>query len=237
MRDSLFRPRPEERWNGEMADTLLLFFDESGDHLMEKVDPDYPVFALGCVAISKEDYMKVVVPALAALKVRHWGHEGVVLHSIDIRRQVGDFGILRSGETREAFHLELGSLVRELPFHFAVSVVDKKTAKGGWGGNLYAAAWKSCVVQLRGQLAAADHHLLIAESRGRREDAELRTAAGLGEIIFATQRSNVVGLQLADLCAYPFGRKLVRPDRPSRAWDDLTEKANRGFGSWELIGK
>lgn len=220
-----------------MGDTLLMFFDESGDHRMEKVDPDYPVFGLGCVAIWREDYMREVVPRLAALKIRHWGHEGVVLHSIDIRRQHGDFGILRDAETRESFHRELGVLVRELPFHFAVSVVDKRLPSPESPDDLYAASWDACVGQIQDQLGKAGRKVMIAESRGKREDAELLAAAKLGVILFPSQRSNVVGLQLADLCAYPFGRKVLRPERPSRAWDDLAIKLASGWGSWRLLGQ
>lgn len=220
-----------------MANTLLMFFDESGDHGMQKVDPDYPVFALGCVAIWQEDYAKEVVPRVAGLKIRHWGHEGVVLHSIEIRRQAGDFGILRDAETRDRFQQELGGLVRGLPFHFAVSVVDKRLLSPGGQGNLYAAAWSACIDEMAGLMAKAEQRIMIAESRGKKEDAELVAAAKLGRVHFPLQRSNVTGLQLADLCAYPFGRKVLRPERPSRAWEDLAVKMATGWGSWKIISK
>lgn len=237
MRNTLLRPQERSGTRFGMADTLLMFFDESGDHRMEKVDPDYPVFALGCVAIWREDYMKEVVPRLAALKIRHWGHEGVVLHSIDIRRQEGDFRILRTAETRESFQQELGALVRELPFHFAISVVDKRLLRPKTQESLYATAWSACIDQMEMHLGKVEQKVLIAESRGKREDAELLAAAELGEILFPPQRSNVAGLQLADLCAYPFGRKVLRLERSSRAWDDLAAKLANGWGSWKLLGQ
>ncbi|MGI8642877.1 MAG: DUF3800 domain-containing protein, partial [Thermomicrobiales bacterium] len=37
----------------------LLFLDESGDHSLEKIDEDYPIFVLGGVVVDRSYYRTV----------------------------------------------------------------------------------------------------------------------------------------------------------------------------------
>jgi len=61
---------------------------------------------------------------------------------------------------------------------------------------------------------------LIAEARGRREDAELRLAFLM----------NVIGIQMADLAGYPVARYVLNPARPSEAFNVLRAKFYKGPG-------
>ena len=45
-----------------------VFVDESGDHCLDRVDPEFPVFVLAAVLVESEAYVGTVVPALAKLK-------------------------------------------------------------------------------------------------------------------------------------------------------------------------
>ena len=211
----------------------LFFLDESGDPSADIQDPNYPVFTLACVTVEREDYVRHVVPSLAELKVRHWGHEGVILHGIAIRRQENEFSVLRDAATRLAFHERLGELMRSLPFRVALAIVDKRSRRGA--EDLYPMAWRSCLRQLGPHLAENRGATIWVESRGKREDAEFRRASGDPRLRFVGGSANLAGLQLADLCAYPAGRQLLRPDRANRAWDDLRFKISQGHGSMEIF--
>lgn len=234
MRGSTICAGKEERESCAMAEDFLLFLDESGDHRLEWTDPDYPLFVLSCVIVRPIDYVGQVLPALGAIKVNHWGHEGIVLHSSEIRRQTGPFQILRNRETRDAFMGELGAALTRLPFRLAVAIIDKRRSPAGTATNPYALALHSCLRQARRIAPGMRLAKAIAESRGAKEDAALVAEGGDLPIIVAPKRANLAGLQLADLCAYPFGRHLMSPSRQSRAWDDMAGKIQAGTASCEI---
>ncbi|HEY3271611.1 MAG TPA: DUF3800 domain-containing protein [Geothrix sp.] len=64
----------------EAYSDFLVFVDESGDHSLESVNPEFPIFVLAFCIVSKEDYVSKAVPSLQRLKLEHFGHDQVVLH-------------------------------------------------------------------------------------------------------------------------------------------------------------
>ena len=85
----------------------LIFVDESGDHSLSKVDPNFPLFVLVFMLINKQIYARDVVPALKEFKFRHRGHDGVILHSHEIRKPKDDFSFLMRAEKRAEFLADL----------------------------------------------------------------------------------------------------------------------------------
>ncbi len=69
------RPADMEPFGG-----YLVFVDESGDHGLASVDPNYPVFVLDFCVFKKSDYTEAMCPALQRLKFTFWGHDEVVMH-------------------------------------------------------------------------------------------------------------------------------------------------------------
>jgi hypothetical protein len=76
---------------------------------------------------------------------------------------------------------------------------------------------------------------VVAESRGWKEDEELRESFNYlmssqrfknlhCQIIFRRKRDNVVGMQLADLCAYPAARKILDPNKENLAFEIISSK-------------
>jgi hypothetical protein len=104
----------------------IVYVDESGDHGLESIDPTYPMFVLVFCVFRKQDYVDIVTPALAQLKMRFWGHDEVVLHEHDIRKPQNEFVILIDRATRQTFTGELTGLINNAPFIMVASVVDKK---------------------------------------------------------------------------------------------------------------
>ncbi|HEV7428108.1 MAG TPA: hypothetical protein VGQ46_17260 [Thermoanaerobaculia bacterium] len=112
---------------------LMVFLDEAGDHSLDPVDKDFPVFVLVFFLCQQLDYTDVIVPAFTRFKVDQCGHDGVILHSRDIRKALGDFSFLQIPERREVFHSDLNRLVREAPFELIAIAIRKDLHKGRYG--------------------------------------------------------------------------------------------------------
>jgi len=89
----------------------LVFVDESGDHGLEDVSPDYPVFVLLFAIFRKDEYVDRVCRDVQRFKFHFWGHDEAVLHAHEIRKPAGHFQILIRREIREAFHEQLNILM------------------------------------------------------------------------------------------------------------------------------
>jgi len=90
---------------------FLVFVDESGDHGLECVDAQYPVFVLAFCIIRKKDYIWQLTPAMQEVKCRHFGHDNIILHERDIRKDIGDFTSLRPREKKQAFMDDLTHVI------------------------------------------------------------------------------------------------------------------------------
>ncbi|PUE21499.1 DUF3800 domain-containing protein [Limnohabitans sp. WS1] len=221
----------------------VVYVDESGDHSLERIDPDYPVFVLALCVFHKRHYAEKIIPAVEKLKFNYFGHDSVVLHEHEIRKQKGDFAFLSHKPTREEFIGRLSSIMDASNFILMSCVVDKARLNRheGAGSNPYHIALGICLEVLREFLAekTQDHlqtHVLV-ECRGKKEDAELelefrRICDGENpgnrqlpfNVIFADKKTNLTGLQLADLVARPVGLNYIRPEQANQAFELLKNK-------------
>ncbi len=234
-------PLTADERSARIPKDVLVFLDESGDHNLRNVDSGFPVFALAAVIIRPEDYRSDVVPLINDLKLRFFPHEGVNLHNHEIRKQKRDFAVLREAAVRERFLAELTRLMRELPYELVAVCIDKQklVTRYKLPDHPYELALKYLVERLTLWSKANGNAKLqlIAESRGNREDDSLKAAmldllqegttwtaptelaaAGL-RLTFRPKSDNVIGMQLADLCAYPAARHALNRGEPSRAWN------------------
>lgn len=68
---------------------MLVFVDETGDHDLQKIDPLYPLFGLGALLITEEEYDKMDA-AVYALKKEFFDDDGTfILHSSELKRPTG----------------------------------------------------------------------------------------------------------------------------------------------------
>ena len=58
----------------------VVYVDESGDHSLQSIDPNFPVFSLAFCIFKKSDFVETVVPSVQRLKFEFWGHDAAVLH-------------------------------------------------------------------------------------------------------------------------------------------------------------
>jgi len=220
----------------------VVYVDESGDHGLEAVDPNYPVFALAFCVFHKGHYAERVVPAIEMFKFKHFGHDTVILHEHDIRKEKGEFRFI-DREHKEAFLDELTGIIDSSNFILISCVIDKARLRerSQWGSNPYHLALGFCLETLfelvgeKGQECLPTH--VVVECRGKKEDRDLelefrRICDGANRwgkqlpfvIVFADKKTNSSGLQLADLVARPIGLSVLKPDRPNRAFDVLRSK-------------
>jgi len=229
---------------------FVVYADESGDHGMVSIDPQYPVFALTFCVMRKADYTATIVPAMQNFKFGIWGHDAVILHEHEIRKSTGPFGILRTNrDLRTRFYEGLNALIETAPMTIFASVIDKERHRAKYANpwNPYEVALHFCMEGLHSMLTKEKQQdktvHVIFESRGPREDAELelefrRIAANDShwgyrrhdfsrfdfQPVFIPKAANAAGLQLADLTARPIGLSHLRPDQPNRAFEIIRPK-------------
>ncbi|HEX9782733.1 MAG TPA: DUF3800 domain-containing protein [Opitutaceae bacterium] len=225
----------------------VIYVDESGDHGLYSIDRDYPVFVLDFCIFQKEHYATAVVPKVQAFKFAHFGHDIVVLHEHEIRKQGPPFTFLQNREKRTPFMEGLNRLIEEAEFTIVAAVIDKHRLARAYSrpANPYELALCFCMERAhaflrdRGQHERVTH--IVVEKRGKREDDELELAFrrirdGANrwgampnfEIVFADKKTNSAGLQLADLTARPIGRHVMDSAQPNRAWAIIERKLRRG---------
>jgi len=261
----LFGEEPAEAISAPCVDVednrfskYVVYVDESGDHSLASIDPNYPVFVLAFCVFHKNHYAAKVVPTVEAFKFRHFGHDVVVLHETDIRKERGDFRF-DSRAHKQAFLNELTTIIEASNFILIGCVIDKRRLRER-DSNPYHLALGFCLetlhelMQEKQQDDVPTH--VVVECRGKKEDSELelefrRICAGDNkfgktlpfQVVFADKKTNSSGLQLADLVARPIGLSLIKPDQQNRAFDVLKRKffcsggrrqLGIGFEGWGL---
>jgi hypothetical protein len=233
----------------------IVYADESGSPVLSADLKDFPVFVLVFVIAAKDDYISRVVPAVQRLKFDFVGHDQIILHERDIRRQSGAFAFLQvDAMMREQFLGRVGELVGNAPIHVACAVIDKKALamKYVTPWDPYDLALNFCLERtatfLSGKGQRDKKVSIIFESRGETEDRHLelefrRVVSGAPKVgnrvvqmqhleweaIFSSKASNSSGLQVADLLARPIGLRHLRPSQQNRAFETLKPKIISGL--------
>lgn len=236
------------------------FLDETGDHGLSFVDENFPLFLLaGCVV--QDDALITFENEIHALKMEFFKGEDVILHSRDIRKCEGPFQILFDLEIKARFYERLNAIIANTPFTIIGAAVNKKKHIEKYGKSArdpYALSLSFVLERLVFFLnrapggGTAD---IIIEKRGQKEDAQLlsqynavydRGTYFVTEIemktrvmnfTFKHKRENIIGLQLADLCAYPLARHVLSVNEPYVPFEVIKGKIycnvkgeTRGYG-------
>ena len=238
------------------ADGWVVHVGGGGSSALHRADPRFPVFILAFCPSRTSDYAQWIVPAITELKLKHFGHDAVVLHEHDIRNIRVPF-VFGSDEARIEFMEDLADFVAAAPVRFVASMIDKRTAPDklapwldGYGVCFEHGVSRIARVLQRESGGLADSALvrIVAESRGKRENSRLEGVfnaslsvnenrrANRFELVIADKALNLPGLQLADLAAHPIARHYLKPDQPNRAWEAIRDKLIGGQnGGAELV--
>lgn len=234
----------------------LLFLDESGDHSLAAIDPEYPVFVLGGVLMDADYANRALEEEVARFKMDMFGQPDIVLHTMDIVRQRNGFEALRDANFRGRFYGSLNNLMSRLEYRViacAISKPDLRKRRGAKGKRRgakdrdpYSLSLRVVAEQLC--IAVGDEPsggAIIAESRDHALDRELELtweslrlegtnylkAETIRERIvdfqIKSKKERIAGLELADLVVSPIGRRVIgKPDRDD--WRVVEPKILRG---------
>lgn len=229
---------------------FIIFLDESGDHNLDVIDPYYPVFCLAGCVFSTEEYIKDCVPKVHCYKQELFGTTDVILHSRDIRKNSEPFNALRVPSFREKFYEMTEALMSNLNYWIICSVIKKVDLKFWYAtpDSPYSLTLTFIMERFRHFLCSLRKTgYVIVESRGKKENQSLladfnsiltRGTAFLtpGQftpyikgLSFYNKSQNISGLQLADLCAYPLGRKVLDPLKENPSFNIISPKLYDGF--------
>ena len=239
---------------------FLAFFDECGDHSLEKIDRDFPLFVLALVLVERSVYQDQILPAFNQFKLRYFNHEGINLHSRDIRLASGPFSLLLNATIRPQFMTELSDIMNRVPFTLFISAIQKQAyleQHGGDAANPYDLALEFTMEGLFHFLnTQGERHLpIVAEARGKREDNMLEqvfsrlltqgTAKVTAEqfkqldcpLSFQSKKNNILGVQLADLCAHPCARHILNPAKRNQAFEIARKRlySQNGVSGWKVF--
>ncbi len=226
----------------------VLFLDESGDHNLSVIDPQYPMFVLGGV-IMEVDYAKgALTDALNDFKRRMLGRSDIVLHTADIIRNRNGFERMKDAGFRAEFLDGLNALMRGADYRVVACSVHKTAhlARYGFGAldpymlSLNVLVERFCLDV--GNVARGG--IIVAEKRDPVLDRGLDLAwlnlkingtrfvqahdidHRMTNLALRAKADNIAGLQLADLVVSPIGRHVLgKPDRED--WRIVESKFRR----------
>ena len=246
-----------------------LYVDESGDHTWSD-QTDVGKRYLGVVGVAMAlDLIVEFGRTLEDLKRRHLPYDAdnpPILHRTDIVNKRAPFSCLRDEHPERAFNDALCELIRRTNFKVFAVVIDKmshgkkeyRTLRNPYHYCLTALLERYCgwlrYIRARGDL--------MAESRGGREDRDLKEAYASvfqygtsymnkteaqgtltsGEAKVKQKSANIAGLQLADVLAYPLTRDVLvafnrLPNCGSAFSSRIATLVYPKYNQWALAGR
>lgn len=229
----------------------VLFLDESGDHSLDKIDPQYPVFVLGGCIVDLDYHDGHMTSELKKYKNDIFGRDNFILHTADIARRKGVFKILTDKSTREHFYLKTNNLMESLNYTIVACGIkkDEHLRKYGLAAmDPYMLSLKILVERFILEIktrSGVKKGIIIAEARDETLNNQLRLSwmdlrTGGTEYVSATEvrrhiselhirdkSLNIAGLQIADLIVSPIGRHILGK-KAKTDWDIIKEKFRRG---------
>jgi len=211
-----------------------VFLDESGDHSLAKIDPQYPFFGLAGVMTETAAH-PVFSRALSKWKTGFFGVD-VCLHMREITRNKGAFTILADTAKRARFWTELQNEIDAQAYMLVCSVILKDQHLKQYGAmayNPYFLTLEFLVERYCHEMRQRNSRAgFVAECRAPHLDAALRaqyvallangthyiSAKDLRKYLnpdmqFQPKMPSAIGLQVADLAVGPICRHVGKMKR------------------------
>ncbi|MDD4358441.1 MAG: DUF3800 domain-containing protein [Candidatus Pacebacteria bacterium] len=225
------------------------FLDETGDHGLTFIDEKFPLFLLvGCL-FEEQEYLKLY-QNINILKQELFKTTQVVLHSRDIRRCEGAFQIFFDLETKKKFYEGLNYIVSNANFTIIAIAINKKKYIEHYGkqaNNPYSICMSYILERLIycTDTCKSNSVNITIEKRGKKEDKQLlshynsiidrgtyhvsavRFNNRIKDFLMKLKKDNDIGLQVADLCAYPIARYILNSEEPYIPFKIIENKLRR----------
>ncbi|MDR0873035.1 MAG: DUF3800 domain-containing protein [Prevotellaceae bacterium] len=225
----------------------FLFIDECGDPCLANFDVSFPAFTLCGILVSEPDYFKMTAE-VTEMKQKYWTDKQVILHSRDIRKCEKGFEILFNPDIKQSFYESLNVIMKENHYVIVSCSILKEpyTKEYGCFGDIYAQSLLDIIEKTVSFLdEQGDKNIelqVCAEQRGKKEDALLFKfynevlARGTYSIKpekiqqyfncfeFKNKKENIIGLQMADLVAYPITRYVLNKNAINPAFAIIEPK-------------
>lgn len=198
-----------------MGSGYIVYVDESGDHSLTSIDADYPMFVLAFCIFPVDCYVDRVVPLVQRIKFDFFEHDMVVLHEKEIRKAEPPFELLLRPDIRAPFMDRIDAIFDER-FGVVATAIRKHEFRARVGADVspYDVALEFGIervfLQLQSRGATSRRTVVVFESRGKREDAELEHA--FHDIM---ARTKMRGMRTRSSSAAPANRRTA-PDCRSR---------------------
>ena len=242
-----------------MEKHYYLYIDECGDQNLESFSPTFPIFTL-CGILVAEDKIERLNQQVMELKREFWGDKMVILHSRDIRRCQKGFEILFDLNVKQRFYEAINNVLKQNDVYIIVSCSILKEPyirqfgklNDVYGQSLSFVLERSifCIDDINPQGGSCIH--AIVEKRGKKEDKALknfyeqllergtywvhatRMQERMESLEFRWKSEDVIGLQIADLVAYPLTRHVLNSKEVNFAYDIIEQNIYKRDG--KLLG-
>lgn len=227
-----------------------LGLDESGDHNVRGINPEYPIFVLAGVIIESEAAEEAMRARLEALKIEFFGNANFPLHTREMKRHMRAYRWLKDDpQMRNLFETHLNELMDALEYTAIACVIDKEAyirLGSAHSSDPYLLGLNIIVEQfcgIVGQVRAGGK--IVAEARRPRLDKQLMREwgrlriEGTANLRGATIRRRlttldirpksdlVPSLEVADYVASPIGRAVL--NKPvGEEWEVVRRKLRTG---------
>lgn len=238
----------------QVSTKYFLYIDECGDQNLENYNPEFPIFTLCGILVSRENGRKLEAD-FKALKMEFWGNEDIIIHSREIRRCKNEFINLLDKDVKVRFYERINTILSQNDAYVVVACSILKepyinkfsNTDDVYGLSLSYLIERSifCVDDFN-ESARID---IIFEKRGKVEDKTLtsfynrlrvygtkwvtpeRLRKRIGSFSAKAKKENIIGLQVADLIAYPIARKVLNSSMPNPAFDIIKPSIYSSHGA------
>ncbi len=227
-----------------MTDKYVLYLDECGDQNLSNFDPQFPIFTL-CGIVMSEKQDKLLSEKINALKLEIWNNTNIILHSRDIRKCQNGFEVLFDLDIKKKFLETLNNILGQNAYVIVCCAIMKEPYIRHYGklNDVYGLSLSYIMERVVFYLDSLEREGIelctIIERRGKREDRTLldyynqlldkgtywvnanRMKKYFKRFEMRWKSENIIGLQIADLIAYPITRHVLNPNGVNLSYEVL----------------
>lgn len=227
-----------------MANNYVLYLDECGDQNLSSFDPQFPIFTL-CGVVVSEEQDNLLADRINSLKMDIWNNTNIILHSRDIRKCQNGFEVLFDLEVKKRFLESVNAILGDDIYIIICCAILKEPYIRQYGklNDVYGLSLSYIMERVVFYLDSVGKDNIelrtVIERRGKKEDKSLlnyynqlldrgtywvngeRMRRYFKRFDMRWKSENIVGLQVADLVAYPITRHVLNPDGVNLAYDVL----------------